>query len=131
MRCPEYYDADVLFYFSGKPRELALYEALFRELELRFPAASVRVQKTQISFCGRHLFAAASIPVRRKRSWPKECLLVTFGLACEKRSPRIAAATEPYPNRWTHHVVISREEDLDEELLSWLQEAWDFSESKR
>lgn len=131
MRCSEHYDADVLFYFDGRPRELALYQALFQLLDARFPDASVRVQKSQISFYGHHLFAAASIPLRRKKDWPRECLLVTFGLGYEKLSPRIAVATEPYPGRWTHHVTVSQEADLDEELLSWLQEAWDFAESKR
>lgn len=131
MQCPEHYDADLLFYFDGKPRQLALYQALFSRLDARFPDGSARVQKSQISFYGRRLFAAASVPLRRRKDWPRECLLVTFGLAYEKASPRIAVATEPYPNRWTHHVVISREEEVDRELLDWLQEAWDFAGSKR
>ena len=58
MRIPEHYAADVLFFFDGHPEELALYEALFRAVEEAFPEGSVRVQKTQISFYGRHLFAA-------------------------------------------------------------------------
>ena len=45
--------------------------------------------------------------------------------------PRIAVATEPYPNRWTHHVVVARPEDVDGELLGWLEAAWTFSEHKR
>ena len=44
--------------------------------------------------------------------------------------PRIAVAVEPYPNRWTHHVLVSRPEEVDEKLLSWLQEAYTFSECK-
>ena len=130
MQYGEHYPSDVLFYFSGKPEELALYEVLFRRMEEAFPDASVRVQKSQISFYGRHLFAAASIPVRRKKAWPEHCLLVTFGLSFRLDSPRIAVAVEPYPNRWTHHVVVDKPEQIDGKLLSWLREAWDFSESK-
>lgn len=39
-------------------------------------------------------------------------------------------ATEPYPNRWTHHILISDTEEIDEELLGWIKEAADFSNSK-
>ena len=130
MQLPEHYPADVLFFFDGHPAELALYEALFRAMEQAFPKGRVKVQKTQISFYGRHLFAAASLPVRRKKDWPKTCILVTFGLFRRVEDPRIAVAVEPYPNRWTHHVLVAGREDLDEELMSWVREAYHFSASK-
>jgi len=131
MKLPERYESDVLFFFDGRPLELALYQTLFRSLETAFPEASVRVQKTQISFYGRHLFAAMSLPVRRRKGWPEHCIVVTFGLSHRLESPRIAVAVEPYPNRWTHHVLVSGEEQIDGELLVWLKEAWAFSENKR
>lgn len=131
MQYPEHYVSDVLFFFDGKPRELALYQHLETQMEASFPDASVKVQKSQISFCGRHLFAAASVPLRRRKAWPEHCLLVTFGLGYRLVSSRIAAAAEPYPGRWTHHVVLSREEQVDGELLGWLREAYEFSQSKR
>ena len=130
MNCSEHYAADLLFYFDGRPLELSLYEALFSALDAALPQAAVKVQKSQISFYGRHLFAAASLPVRRKKTWPEHCILVTFGLSHRVEDPRIAVAVEPYPNRWTHHVVVDKPEQIDSQLLSWLQEAWDFSERK-
>ena len=130
MTTPEHYESDVLFFFDGKPIELALYQALERAMAARFPEASVKVQKSQISFYHRHLFAAASLPLRRRKEWPRECLLVTFGLSRRLPSPRIAVAVEPYPNRWTHHVVVAREEEIDGELLDWLAEAYDFAAAK-
>ena len=131
MKISEHYTSDVPFFFDGKPLELALYEALFRHLEAEFPDASVRVQKSQISFYGRHLFGAASLPVRRKKSWPEHCIVLTIGLSHRLSSPRVAVATEPYPGRWTHHILISDEVQIDSELLGWLREAWAFAESKR
>ena len=130
MTTPEHYESDVLFFFDGKPTELALYQTLERAMAARFPEASVKVQKSQISFYHRHLFAAASLPLRRRKEWPKECLLVTFGLSHRLSSPRIAVAVEPYPNRWTHHVVVAREEEIDGALLDWLAEAYDFAAAK-
>ncbi len=131
MDLPAHYSQDLLFFFDGKDRELSLYETLFDRLEAALPLASVKVQKSQISFYGRHLFAAVSLPGRRKKDWPEQFLLVTFGLARKLDSPRIAVAVEPYPNRWTHHVIVERAEQIDQQLLDWIMEAYDFSQSKR
>ena len=131
MKTPEHYTSDVLFFFDGKPAELALYETLFRHMEEVFPDASVKVQKSQISFYGRHLFGAVSLPVRRKKNWPEHCIVVTIGLSHPLESPRAAVSVEPYPGRWTNHVLVSEASQVDEELLEWLNEAWAFEESKR
>ena len=58
-------------------------------------------------------------------------LTVTFGLGYRKESPRIDAATEPYPGRWTHHVMVGSQEEIDGELLDWIAEAAAFSADKR
>ena len=151
MRVPEHCTADAGMFFDGHPAELALYEALFRRMDGAFPEGTVKVQKSQISFYGRHLFAAASLPVRRRKDWPKMCLMVTVGLpsasyklSCHPDTGRgafsfcvcpgglvVAAASEPYPGRWTHHVLVTEADQIDEELMGWLREAWDFAESKR
>ena len=131
MKKPEHYESDILFLFDGKPLELSQYETLFRRMETEFPDATVKVQKSQISFYGRHLFGAASLPVRRKKSWPEHCIVVTIGLSHPLESPRAAVSVEPYPGRWTNHVLVSEASQVDEELLEWLNEAWAFAESKR
>lgn len=130
MERPEHYQSDVWLFFDGHPEERVLYEALFDRMEQLFPDARVKVQKSQISFYNRHLFAAVSLPVRRKKDWPERCILVTFGLERRLESHRIAVAVEPYPNRWTHHVVVARMEDLDRELMGWLNEASEFARNK-
>ena len=122
MRVPEHCTADAGMFFDGHPAELALYEALFRRMDGAFPEGTVKVQKSQISFYGRHLFAAASLPVRRRKDWPKMCLMVTVGLPYRLDSPRVAAASEPYPGRWTHHVLVTEADQIDEELMGWLRE---------
>lgn len=35
--------------------------------------------------------------------------------------------TEVSPRRWTHHVVVTAPEELDEELMDWLEEAYQFA----
>ena len=131
MNTQEHYQSDLLFYFDGRPQELALYEDLFQAMSAAFPDACVQVQKSQISFYGRHLFAAASLPVRRKKGWPEHCLMVTFGLGHRENHCRITVATEPYPNRWTHHVLVSERREIDTQLMDWLVQSWVFAENKR
>ena len=130
MKTPEHYETDVLFFFDGRPLELSLYQTLSARMEAAFPETLVKVQKSQISFYNKHLFAAASLPLRRRKGWPTECLLVTIGLPYRLTSPRVAVAVEPYPNRWTHHVPVAQEGEIDEELLRWLREAYDFAMTK-
>ena len=147
MRVPEHCTADAGMFFDGHPAELALYEALFRRMDGAFPEGTVKVQKSQISFYGRHLFAAASLPVRRRKDWPKMCLMVTVGLPYRLDSPRVAAASEPgrvVTNGMSHYArsgeninggmlvgVTPEDFGTDHPLAGWLREAWDFAESKR
>ena len=122
---------DELLFFDSHRDALALYEA-FREAVLaKVPDARIEVKKTQISFFKRYMFAAVSFtPVRRAKDRPNPFLTITFGLPYRKESARIDIATEAYPNRWTHHVMIGTEEEIDEELISWIQEAAEFSDRK-
>lgn len=119
-------DAELLF-FQGAPQALPLYLALAEKLERAFPLAEVSVKKTQITWKERYGFAFASLPTRRRRGWPDACLIVSFGTGERVDSPRIFAVSEPYPGRWTHHVVIGGPEDMDDELLGWLEEAHAFA----
>lgn len=126
MKIPEHYESDVLFFFDGRPDALALYQALAEGLDRIAAEASVKVQKSQISFYDGGLFAMASLPKRKRDPG----LVVSFGLGRREPSPRIAVAVEPYPGRWTHHVPVTGEEQLDGELLGWLREARDFCRAK-
>lgn len=125
MKLPEHYHNDILFFFDGRPDALALYEALYQQLDAAFPQAAVKVQKSQVSFYGRRLFAMVSLPKRKRDPG----IVVSFGLGRRVDSPR-AIALEPYPNRWTHHVTVTEQHQLDRELLDWLGAAWAFGEAK-
>ena len=41
MNTQEHYQSDLLFYFDGRPQELALYEDLFQAMSAAFPDACV------------------------------------------------------------------------------------------
>ncbi len=124
-------DGDTLFFFAGHPAALPLYLALEEQIFTLFPQAQKRVQKTQITFFHRHVFACVSFArVLRKKDQPEGSLVLTLSLPAPLASPRAAVQTEPYPGRWTCHLVIRGIEDLDGELFRWLREAYGFSERK-
>ena len=121
-------DQDVLFFFEKSPGALSLYQALEEKLQAALPDMTLKVGKSQISFYLRHQFGCASLlAVRRKKDLPSPYLTVTFGLAYPVEHPRIAVKTEPYPNRWTHHVLLTALEEVDDTLMGWVEEAYRFS----
>ena len=123
---------DELFFFNEKPAAVPLYEAFAKRIVTEIENVTVKVQKTQISFSNRHNFAFVSLlPVRKAKERPETYITVTFGLQYRKESPRIDAASEPYPTRWTHHMLISSVEEIDDELIGWIREAAEFSANKR
>ena len=125
-------DQDVLFFFEKAPGALPLYQTLEQKLQEILPGMTRKVGKSQISFYLGHQFGCASLlAVRKKREMPSPYLTVTFGLSYPLEHPRITAKTEPYPNRWTHHVVVGSLEEIDQQLVEWLVEAAEFAAAKR
>ena len=105
---------DVLMFFDRKPAALLLYEAFAGEMAARFPETRVRVQKTQITFSNRRVYACVSfLRVKRKSELPVSWFTLTLGLPDALESPRVAAKAEPYLGRWTTHIVLSDPSELD------------------
>lgn len=123
--------ADEIMFWDRWVQLLPLYEAFRNHLTETYPNMIVKVSKSQISFYNRHMFAMVSPPARRRKGWPTEFMMVSFGLSHQVISPRIAMSTEAYPNRWTHHVIVENAEAIDKTLLAWIDEAYSFSENKR
>ena len=96
---------DALLFFEKSPAAFALYEGFAQKLLAAFPDTRVRVQKTQITFSNRHGFGCVS-------------------------QLRVAAQTEPYPGRWTVHIVLGAPGEIDDELLGWVRQAYEFAQWK-
>ena len=122
---------EILQFFDAHPDAFPLYDKFEKCVMEHVPEARIKVQKTQISFYNRHMFACVSFArVRKKKDCPDSYIVVTFGLGHRAVSPRIDIATEPYSNRWTHHVLISELSEIDDELIAWVEEAACFSDRK-
>ena len=125
-------NADILFFFNDHKDAFPFYERLEGLILEQIPDVKVKVSKTQISFSNKRGLAFVSFhPCRRAKERPEVWMTITFGLRYRKDSPRIDVATEPYPNRWTHHIMVGSEEEIDDELMGWIRESAEFSASKR
>ena len=113
-------------FFTGKPEEQALYEIFRSRLLTEVGEAHIKVSKSQITFSGKYGFAFVSHPRRKK----DQGILVSFGLFHRQESERIQYASEPYPGRWTHHMLVRQPEEINDELMGWIQEAYWFANTK-
>ena len=89
-------DTDTLLFFAPQPGALPLYKAFAEEVTARYPDTSIRVQKSQISFYNRHMFACVSfLRVKKKRELPEPYLVVTLGHTLFKENKQ-KIAEKPY-----------------------------------
>lgn len=122
---------DTLFFFDRHHSVYPLYESFQEKLLTRFPESRIKVQKSQISYYNRHLYACVSfLKVKKKAELLDDYFVLTLGLPAPLESDRVAAKTEPYLGRWTTHFVISSPSDLDAELFDWVAQAYQFAQSK-
>ncbi len=122
---------DEFLFLGSQPEMIPVYEVLAGKLFNACPDTSIKVSKSQISFYNRRLYACVSFArIKKKKELPVNWFVLTLGLSYPLESPRVAVKTEPYPGRWTTHIVISSEADLDEELLGWAGQAFRFARDK-
>lgn len=121
-------DIEKLGFFYKMPQAVPLYEAFVGKLRSECGDFTVRVQKTQISFFNRYLFACVSL--RKIKGCGDAFIVVSFGLDHRENDARIQTATQPYPNRWTHHVIVQDESEIDNQLMNWIRQAYEFALNK-
>jgi len=113
-------NGDILQFFDGQPQALALYLKLEEALAQRVPGLTVRAAATQISFYARLMFACVSLP--RKKA-ERGGLRLSFVQPAPLDSPRIEQAVFIRPGVYTHHLLLTKAEQIDGELLGWLDAA--------
>lgn len=120
-------DPETLAFFDRSPAALPLYEAFLDVMRALCPDASVRVQRSQISFSDGCGFAFISLPQRRIAACPRDGLILTLGLRARLDSPRVFQVVEPYPGRWTHHFILRSAGDLDAQMRGWIVDAHEYA----
>ena len=114
----------VMAFFHDRPLELNLYSVFAAAVRERLPQTITRFRRSQITFAGRRGFAAVWIPPFKVRGRPEHYIVVSFAADRRIDHRRIVSVAEPYPHRWTHHVLVSCPEDVDDLLLDWVEQAF-------
>jgi len=86
--------------------------------------AQLRVRRTQTGWARRRYFAVLWSPQR----WLGEraaLLVLTVYLPERLESARFKEVVQVRPGIWAHHLEIRAVTDLDDEVASWLTQAWD------
>lgn len=118
-------------FFEKMPEAIPLYEAVKDRIFSSMKDVNIKIGKSQISFYYEKSFAFVWLPIRKIKNRPDTYIILSFGLGHQVESPRIAEAVEPYPGRWTHHVIIQDEEEIDGEIMDWLRQAYEFSTNRK
>ena len=101
-------------HFKAKPAEVrSLFDALYAKLRSIAPLRMDAV-KSSINLVSKHHFGGIRVQ--------KDGLRLGFILGRPVEHHRIRTQ-QITPTIWAHHVKITRQEDLDTELLAWLKEA--------
>jgi hypothetical protein len=113
-------------FFAGKPVALALFELVRCTLDAIGPS-STRITKSQIAFRRRRAFAWVWCPDQylRGRTAP---LVLSVSLPRRDGSPRWKEVVEPAPGRFMHHLELFDSAEIDGEVSTWLQRAWEAAE---
>ena len=109
-------------YFAGQPDSRLIFDALRSAVDALGPV-QIRVTKSQVAFRRQRAFAWAWMPGMYLRG-KHAPLVLTLSLRRRDPSPRWKEIVEPAPGRFTHHLELRSTADIDDEVRSWLQEAW-------
>jgi hypothetical protein len=109
-------------FFVGQEDSRRIFETLRSVVDALEPA-QLRITKSQIAFRRRRVFAWAWMPGKYLRG-KHAPLVFTLSFHHQDLSPRWKEIVEPSPGRFTHHLELHSSADIDDEVRSWLQQAW-------
>ena len=116
--------------FVGRAEAFRLFNVIREYIESIGPV-KIEPSKTQVSFGEKTKFAWIWLPQMWIKKQSENSITLTFSLRRSVKHSRIKSTVEPYPGRWTHHVVIEKESDLDEDVREWLREAYSSAQGKK
>ena len=113
---------EVAEFFRGEPDALAIHRAVEAALA-SIGRTEVRVSKSQVGFYHRRPFAATWKP-SQYLAGDRPPLVLSVYLPARDSSSRWKAVVEPSKGRFTHHLELWSERDVDEFVRSKMLEAW-------
>jgi hypothetical protein len=109
-------------FFAEHDDSRAIFDAVQRVVGGVGPA-ELRVTKSQVAFRRRVGFAFVWMPQMYLRTGDVP-LVLTVALRRRDTSPRWKQVVEAAPGRFTHHLELRSADEVDDEVRSWVDEAW-------
>ena len=109
-------------FFAGHEESRLIFETLRSAVDA-VGKSELRVTKSQVAFRRRRAFAWAWMPGKYLRAQHAP-LVLTISLRRRHPSTRWKEIVEPAQGRFTHHLELFTPPDIDDEVRTWLQEAW-------
>jgi hypothetical protein len=109
-------------YFAGYGESREIFDCLRAIIEAMGPV-EMRVMESQIAFYRNRAFALASVP-GKYRPGRGNSLVLTLSLRRRDLSPRWKVVVPLTRDRFTHHLELCSENEIDDQVCQWLQEAW-------
>lgn len=108
-------------FFYGHAKEEALFMAMLDWIRLKYPDTRLRFCKTQMNLLDPNSYCILSMPYRRRAAFPY--LIVTLGYPTRPESERFDQCVQISKNRWTCHLILDNESQLNQELMQLIDEA--------
>ncbi|MCL2152598.1 MAG: DUF5655 domain-containing protein [Oscillospiraceae bacterium] len=105
---------------------LELYNELIRQIS-NFGKLTIKPRKSYskiVVLCNHRNFAYISL-LNGDGSFMDKGFKVVFSMNHIISDSRIQAVTEPHPGRFSHHVAVETASDINEQLIEWLQQAFE------
>ena len=109
-------------YFAGQSESRHLFDVLHARIATLDPV-EMKVTTSQVAFRRRKVFAWAWIPGKYLRGQTAP-LVLSLALRRRDSSPRWKEIVEPWPRCFMHHLELYSAPEIDEQVQTWLEEAW-------
>lgn len=103
-------------HFSRKAKLRTLFNKLSEAISTRIGPFNIDSVECCIHLVHQSTFSAVKVM--------KDQLRIDFSLDYEPSNPRIGKTAKMSKNRYLHYVDITKEEEIDADLLQWLTEAY-------
>ena len=115
---------DTTTFFHGNHEKVALYAHFIGRLS-HLGSLKIKQRKSNsiLVLCNKKNFGYI-IDSDSDENIMTKGFTIVFSLRRMIDSPCILRVTQPYPNRWSHHVVIDSKDAINDKLIEWIEESY-------
>lgn len=108
-------------FFANSKQGMAIFQAI-KQATASIGNTDIRISKSQIAFYHNHGFAYIWQPGMYVKT--DKPIVLSIALNEQIVSPRFKEVVQPAKKHWIHHIEIESPSEIDEEIVSWLKQAY-------